>query len=231
MNVGKRQAPTGYTRLRALIGQAPEMPSSRGVSVLVTYSSLHAWLNMVAALVDEHLRNGETVTLITCRHHPSHILSYIENSNGAPDQDRLQRLAVVDAFTPSFGGNDEVFHKSLRQKQQEGYTIIPARSLAGIHSGAAKAFKHFKKTRRGQRQPATVIYDGLLIYQYCEPTDHLNRFLTHMVEAERTYAMITIIAEPKGARATPAYSAISAMVDHAVQLPHEAICDRTEEHQ
>lgn len=227
-NVGKRCSVPAYKQLNTLIGHSPEMHNERGMSLLATYNSLHAWLTTVATLVDEHLDNGETVTIITCRHHPAHILSYIEKCNGVPNEDKLKRFAVVDAFTLSFGGDDEVFHKSLYKKKEDGYTIIPARSLAGIHSGAAEAFKLFKKARKGPRQPATIIYDGLLSYQYCEPTDHINRFLTHMVEAERAYAMITIIGEPEGVTKAVPYAALSAMVDYTA---NEVISDPTKEQQ
>lgn len=216
--VGKRHPISDYTVLRRIVGRDPELAEDRGISVLVTYSKVPTWLALLARLLREHLANKETVTLIACRHHPWHILSYVEKNAGLLQEDELNRLVIVDAFTPSFGGDDEVFHKFLKHKQDDGYTILPARSLAGIHSGSAQAFKIFKKKRKAQRQPGTVIYDGLMVYQHCEAEDHMVRFLTHMIEAERTYAMITVMAEPTVSPAPVAFGIASSLVDYVAEL-------------
>lgn len=218
--VRKRQSIDKYQVLHDILGRTPLVEESRGASFLLTYEHVRSWLSSLARITKEHLANGETVTVVACRHHPAHILSYIEHDGGVlPEQDR-KKLIIVDAFTPAFGGDDEIFHKFLRTKTDDGYTIVSARSLAGIHSGAAQAFKLFKKSLPGQRLPGTVIYDGLLVYEHCEALDHVIRFVTHMVEAERTYAMITVLGEPVVVAESLAYGIVASLVDYVAELDH-----------
>lgn len=217
--VGKRGAAENYSVLAKAMGEKVNLPRDRGISVLLAYDGVKAWFRFVARMVDEHLTNGETVTLVVCRHHPGHVVSYLEAEHGDDvlPQECRERLAIVDGFTDVFGGDDEIFHKSIARKRSDGYRIIAAHSVAGIHSGTAAAFKYFKKMSKGKRLPGTVIYDGLLVYRYGEPGDMLARFLTHMLEAERTYQMITVLGEPVAERRAPGFGVIDSLVDWSVE--------------
>ncbi len=97
----------------------------------------------------------------------------------------------------------------------DGYKIFSASSIPGIHSGCAKAFKHFKEITNGKRLPGTVIYDGLLIYRHCEAESFLTRFLVHMIEAERTYSMITFVGEPLVDASTESFKSLFSLVDYS----------------
>jgi hypothetical protein len=217
----QERAPTEkYSLLRTMAGESFALQHDRGVSFLLGYSAVSTWLAYMARLAMEHLANGETVTLITCRHHPSHVLRYLKNGCSAEQQEKLRtHVVLVDAFTQSFGGDDEVFAKFLQAERDDGYTIFPAATLPGVHSGAAKAFKHFKSKLGRKRIPSTIVYDGLLVYRHCEAEDQLTRFLIHMIEAERTYSMLTLLGEPQGEEASLAFGVAASLVDYVWVLP------------
>ena len=205
-----------YQLISQIVGSQRWQHESKGFSFLIAYTNVISWLKLVAKLTKEHVTNGETITLITCRHHPSHVISYLEKEWQGSDQKTLRaNLVIIDGFTLSFGGDDEVFPKFLQEKCSEGYTIFSASSIPGIHSGCAKAFKHFKKIFKGKRLPGTVIYDGLLVYRHCEAAEHLTRFLIHMIEAERTYSMITIIGEPYVEASNSVFKATNSLVNYS----------------
>ena len=189
-------------------------PDDRGLSFLITYHDTVSWLRIVADIAKEHISNGETVTLVLSRHHPHHVISYLKEAFGVKLSEFQSKLVIVDGFTKSFGGDDEVFHKFLKEDKGDGFEIVSAASVPGIHSGAARAFKIFKKNTEGKRLPATVIYDGLLVYRHCLAEDQLVRFLVHMVEAERTYGMLTFLGEPLSDRKSFAHKTVTSLVDH-----------------
>ncbi|MDH4201508.1 MAG: hypothetical protein OEV87_01265 [Phycisphaerae bacterium] len=204
-----------YTSLTKLVPIKQWQTKVRGFSLLVAYENTLSWLQLISKITKEHIENGETVTLITCRHHPSLIISYLEASWGEPNQSKLRNnMVIIDGFTELFGGDDEIFKKTLVKHRSDGYKIFHASSTPGIHSGCAKAFKYFKKVIKGKRLPGTVIYDGLLVYRYCEEESFLTRFLIHMIEAERTYSMVTLIGEPSVEMGTPSFKSIFSLVDY-----------------
>ena len=217
----KRQSLETYSELTSLVPDLKAFPEDRGYSVLLTYTNLGAWLRFAAGLIKNHIDNGDKVTYVCCRHHPNHVLSYAEEAWPGKREELRENLVLVDGFTPTFGGDDEVFHKLLQASKHDGYHIVPAASVAGIHSGCAAAFKHFKRKLKGRRLPATVVYDGLLVYRHCEAEEHVTRFLMHMIEAERTYKMITLIAEPEGETDSAAFGTACALVDSRADLRPE----------
>ncbi|HBG28354.1 MAG: hypothetical protein A2Y10_08760 [Planctomycetes bacterium GWF2_41_51] len=219
----ERIALNHYPTLTKLIGESGWEHEGAGFSFLIAYKDSLNWIKLIAAIVKEHIDNGETITLVTCRHHPSHIIRYLESAWKDSDQKKLRNfMVIIDGFTKSFGGDDEIFPKSLQENIDDGYAIFSASSIPSIHSGCAQAFKYFKKTIKGKRLPGTVIYDGLLIYRHSEAEEFINRFLVHMVEAERTYSMATIIGEPYVDINTTVFKSIFSLVDYS------RICEKTD---
>lgn len=205
-----------YPSLMKLIGSEKWQHQGDGFSFLIAYKNSLSWIQLIAKFIKEHIENGETITLVACRHHPSHIILYLEKEWENSDQTKLrERLVIIDGFTESFGGDDEIFPKSLKKNSSDGYVIFSASSIPGIHSGCAEAFKHFKKIAKGKRLPSTVIYDGLLIYRHCEAEAFLTRFLVHMIEAERTYSMVTLVGEPLVDVSTASFKSLFSLVDYS----------------
>lgn len=146
-------------------------------------------------------KTDEDINYICCNVSPDNIWRMIKSD--VTDDKSLNnlknRLVFVDAYTTTYGFEDEILLERPRiMEQHEHVDIVRCDSSAGIHSGTAKAFNILKKktkSNKGTRKPCTVIYDTLSIMSISETEDEVSEFIVHLSAAELTYDMHTIFLE------------------------------------
>ena len=151
--------------------------------------------------VDLIRETNEDINYVCCNVSPDNIWNIIKNNIN--DENLLnklkKRLVFVDAYTTTFGFEDEILKERTRiLTKTEHVSIVSCDSSAGIHSGTAKAFKILKQnttSEKGTRRPCTVIYDSLSIMSIPETEDEVSEFIIHLTAAELTYDMHTIFIE------------------------------------
>ncbi len=84
-----------YPSLTKLAGSKRWQHQREGFSFLIAYKNSLSWVQLISKITKEHINNGETVTLVTCRHHPSHIVSYLEKEWEGSDQTKLRKNMVI----------------------------------------------------------------------------------------------------------------------------------------
>ncbi|MEW8292915.1 MAG: hypothetical protein AB2672_20585 [Candidatus Thiodiazotropha endolucinida] len=111
-----------------------------------------------------------------------------------------KRMVFVDAYTETFGFEDEVLIERRRiMEADEFIEVVPCDSSAGVHSGTAKAFKILKKAALNEkrtRRPCTIVYDSLTVLSVPETETEVAEFIVHLTAAEHAYDMSTIFIEP-----------------------------------
>lgn len=151
-------------------------------------------------IVDLSEHTNEDINYVCCNISPDNIWNLIKEQTKEDQLNKLKnRLVFVDAYTTTFGFEDEILRKRANSlKNNEHVSIVSCDSSAGIHSGTAKAFKILKektKSEKGTRRPCTVIYDSLSVMSIPETDEEVSEFIIHLTAAELTYDMHTIFLE------------------------------------
>jgi hypothetical protein len=144
---------------------------------------------------------NEDINYICCNVSPSNIWNIVKEN--ITDKNTLNllknRLVFVDAYTTTFGFQEEILLERLRLMQKhEQVDIVTCHSSAGIHSGTSKSFNILKKkttSNKGTRNPCTVIYDTISAMSIPETEDEVSEFIIHLSAAELAYEMHTIFIE------------------------------------
>ena len=155
-------------------------------------------LNLTVDLVES---GNEDINYVCCNVAPSSIWEEMEKHH---DSDKLNKIkkhfVFVDAYTETFGFEDDVLKERLREmEKKKRIHIVNSNSAAGIHSGTAKAFKILKKNAvsgQSERRSCTMIYDTLSVLSIPETDAEVAEFIIHLAAAERAYQMRTIFLEP-----------------------------------
>jgi|GEM_PF-1994432 len=143
---------------------------------------------------------AEEINYVCCNVSPANIWQCIKAElNDQLVQSLKQRLVFVDAYTTTFGFEDEILSERVRQmRNHEKVDVVDCYSSAGVHSGTAAAFKILKKKAEAEqrtRRPCTVIYDSLSVLAISETDNEVSEFVIHLTAAELTYDMQTIFLE------------------------------------
>lgn len=156
---------------------------------------------VVRYLGDLIMRTNEEVNYVCCTVSPHNVWQMLQEKF---DQEQLsrfkKRMVFVDAYTETFGFEDEVLIERRRIMQEdEVIEVVSCDSAASVHSGTAKAFKILRKaakTERRTRRPCTVVYDSLSVLSIPETETEVAEFIVHLTAAEHAYDMSTIFLEP-----------------------------------
>lgn len=158
-----------------------------------------AMVNMMLELAE---KTEEEFNYICCTVSPFNILDLIEKTcTDAALKNRLKkRLVFVDAYTETFGFEDEILIDRINSMRTEKMIqVVSCSSSAGVHKGTTDAFKILKKNAQGSQQErgaCTIIYDTLSALAITETEAEVSEFIIHLSAAEHTYDMQTIFIEP-----------------------------------
>lgn len=144
---------------------------------------------------------SEEINYVCCTVSPHNVWQMLDDKfdEGVLQQFK-RRMVFVDAYTETFGFEDEVLIERRRSMQaDEHIKVVACDSSAGVHSGTAKAFKILKKAavdEQRKRRPCTVVYDSLTVLSVPETETEVAEFIVHLTAAEHAYDMSTIFIEP-----------------------------------
>lgn len=113
-------------------------------------------------------------------------------------KEAVQRVVLIDAFSPHFGFRDSIHREMWKQVIKEGIAVLSVRpSFAGIHASMAKAFNVIKSRAADVlRRPSLVLYEGLFSLVDLESPEQYRVFFRHVVPSERMWGgMVTYVVE------------------------------------
>lgn len=158
----------------------------------------------------------ETGDYVTCHRPPDLVWNEVVEVCPSVKMSKVSGPSIVDAFSPNFGYNDEVLRRAIDNLTSEeggyGVTIIPARTLAAIHSASSTSWYIAKKKAEGKgpRKPHRMVYDRLSALSPFGSVEQISNFILHFMAAERGYGMITVVVEPSDSPALVLSSATAA---------------------
>ncbi len=169
----------------------------RGRSVLVLFDPQSPHWGVVVDLLLSGLTSQETINYVTCQQ-PSWFI-WRKAFEADPEIDKYyDKLVFIDCYLPVFGFDDEILVERLKELEGRGVSIVKARSIAGLHTAAAKAFNIAKKrAKRKTRDPHRMIYDSVSALADASSLERVKLFFHHMIPTERSYGMLMIIVESK----------------------------------
>lgn len=144
------------------------------------------------------LINEEYINYVCVDKHPYEIYDKIKDySNDFDSSD----FTIIDVFSPNFGFDDGINIDKNRKITNQGFRVINAKTVAGIHTAINKAFKITeKKVKEGEkstRPPCRMIWESLSSLADVSSIEMIKIFLTHVVPSERNYGMISVFIEYK----------------------------------
>ena len=141
------------------------------------------------------LDNGEYINYVCVDKHPYEIYKKIKHLT----QDHKNNFIFIDIFSPNYGFDDGINISKNQEIKNNGINIVPAKTIAGIHSSISKAFKiiesNVKKTSAKTRPPCRMIWDSFSSLADVSSKEIIKIFLNHVIPSERNYGMISIFIE------------------------------------
>lgn len=189
------RTPDSLGCLKDLTSDPKYFQSGRSILVLFDPQKPH-WEILVDFLLSG-LTSGETIHYVTCQQ-PSWFI-WQKAFETDPEIDKYyNNLVFIDCYLPVFGFDDEILVERRKELERKGVSIVKARSIAGLHTAAAKAFNIAKKrAKRKTRDPHRMIYDSVSALADASSLERVKLFSHHMIPSERSYGMLTIMVESK----------------------------------
>lgn len=177
-----------------------DQAKKNGASIFI-FGDVEVNLSRIAMdILVEGLKNGETGDYVCCQRPPGHIWQEIASHYDLEDH-KDTKPTFIDAYTQNFGFSDEIFKLNTNELTEKdggtGLTVIPARTIASIHTASNTSWYINRKDSRGKRNPHRMIYDRLSSLIAFSGIEHINSFIRHFMVAEKFYGMITIIVETR----------------------------------
>lgn len=149
-------------------------------------------------------RRNETCTYVCVDKPPLRIWQEIKEADSqATTVGRCKKYCIVDSFTPIFGFEDRILIEETKVIAREGPYIVTARTMPGVHSAVTQGWKHFegdlKKAGKRKRFPSRTVYDSLSVLKDFATVEEISSFFHHMIPAEKSFKMVTVIIESKEA--------------------------------
>lgn len=187
--------------------------------------------DVLCLLAVSFLSRGGYVQYTSCARHPLEFVQSLKknwnnsalSSSTGPEMNWnsvVQKIVVVDAYSPHFGFTDSALENCDIEVGREGVSLVKSSTtFAGIHSASSLAFNKLKKLTPGDARPATlVIYECPYALVDLESTDQYRIFLRHVLPAERMWGgMMTVFLET--AINGPELNLLKSYLDMYAELP------------
>lgn len=187
----------------------------RGGSILITSHMVGALREDIYAFIAARLTAGDSVNYVTVVEPAFQILTGLKKRVPSIP---TKRFVFIDVFSPMFGFRDDILEEVSLQVKDDGITTFEARTAGGLHAALKAAFNHIKKSqgKRKKRLPCLMVYDCLSALALADSEDQLCVFLHHMIPAERSYGMSTVLIEHSEFR-KPVQAVMESLVDAVIQ--------------
>lgn len=173
-----------------------------GGSLLLSAHNMPALRCQVFTFIAERLNAGDVLNYISTVLPPYAVLSQLRSCMGS--QIPEARFVLVDMFSQPFGFSEDVITESSVKVQESGVHVIRARNCAGLHRALKRAFNYVKQQqgKRKERGPSVVVYDSISTLALVDSEEQVRIFLHHMIPAECSYKMTTLLLEHSETRCT-----------------------------
>jgi hypothetical protein len=180
---------------------------------------------LLAELATMFLRRGFLVQILSASRHPFEFVvclkehAQVDNLNWL---DVIDRIQVIDAYTPHFGFTDSIYRKKDIMLDELGvHRLRSQMTYAGIHSATSRAFNQASKRTPGSaRKPTLLIYEDCYALSDLESSEQYRIFVRHVLPSERAWdSMFTVFVET--AQSDSDWKALQAHAALVLDLRHQ----------
>ena len=166
-----------------------------GYSFLLIFSERVNSIDYGLKFSFDGLDNDEYINYVCADRHPYEIYKKINHLN----KDQKSKFIFIDIFSPNYGFDDGINIRKNQEIKKNGFHIVPAKTIAGIHSSISKAFKiiesYVNSTPVKTRPPCRMIWDSFSSLTDVSSKEIIKIFLNHVIPSERNYGMISVFIE------------------------------------
>ncbi|WAM22395.1 MAG: hypothetical protein OI717_00270 (plasmid) [Candidatus Methanoperedens sp.] len=192
----------------------------RGYSFLLIMNEKINPINYGLMFSSDGLDNKEYINYVCVDKHPAIIFNQIKNLGNF----NKDYFIFIDVFSPNYGFDDGINIDKNREINNQGYKIVTAKTVAGIHTGVNKAFKivesNVKGTGKKTRPPCRMIWDSFSSLVDMSSKEMIKIFLSHVIPSERNYGMISVFIESENTD-PEILNLLKKLVDAVIYLDYE----------
>lgn len=169
-----------------------------GGSILVLFEAYEDIEKISLDFVLSAIESKETVDYIVTTKPPTSICELISDEN---IRDVTKKLSIIDSFSYHYSFDDKVLKHRKVRFAKKGFKFYDASSFSDIHSSANSSWYRFRETcaqeENEYRIPHRSIYNNLSSLIDFSSVEQYYLFITHVLNSEKSYGMITVFFEPK----------------------------------
>lgn len=166
-----------------------------GYSFLLIFSERVNSIEYGLKFCFDGLDNGEYINYVCADKHPYEIYKKVKHLSSK----QKNKFIYIDIFSPNYGFDDGINIHKNQEIKNNGFNIVPAKTITGIHSSISKAFKiielNVKKSSVRTRPPCRMIWDSFSSLTDVSSKEIIKIFLNHVIPSERNYGMISVFIE------------------------------------
>ena len=190
-----------------------------GYSFLLIFSEKVNSIEYGLKFCFDGLDNGEYINYVCADKHPYEIYKKIKHLS----DEHKSKFIFIDIFSPNYGFDDGINIRKNQEIKNNGFSIVPAKTIAGIHTSISKAFKIIESNVRNSpvktRAPCRMIWDSFSSLTDVSSKEIIKIFLNHVIPSERNYGMISVFIESENTD-PEILNILKRLVDAIIVLDH-----------